>query len=209
MKATDRQIGGEHYKLMQIQPINFILANRLGFAEGNIIKYISRYKSKNGIEDLEKAKHYIDLLIESQKAEDVNSDSYPKVEYINGDTIVTHRNGAVIGERNMTPTTEWSPSPDDEVKCIYISGKISGMEDEAKILFAKAEEKLLDEGYRVMNPFNLDSNHDKSWEAYMKECIKALCGCTDIYMLKNWHESRGAKMEYHIALTLGIEAHYE
>lgn len=62
--STDIQIGGEHYKNKKIQPITFILENDLGFCEGNIIKYVTRYKDKNGIEDLKKARHYIDFLIE-------------------------------------------------------------------------------------------------------------------------------------------------
>jgi len=61
------QISGDHYKKMKIQPTEYILANDLGFIEGNIIKYISRYKFKNGIEDLRKAEHYIKMLIENKK----------------------------------------------------------------------------------------------------------------------------------------------
>lgn len=59
------QIGGDHYKNMALQPIEFITKNNMGFCEGNIIKYITRYKDKNGVEDLKKAKHYIEILIES------------------------------------------------------------------------------------------------------------------------------------------------
>ena len=58
----DTQEGGEHYKTA-IQPIEYIQANNLGYLEGNVIKYVSRYKEKNGIEDLKKARHYIDFLI--------------------------------------------------------------------------------------------------------------------------------------------------
>lgn len=58
------QEGGTHYKEMKIQPIEYILANNLGYCEGNVIKYVSRYKSKNGVEDLKKARHYLDILIE-------------------------------------------------------------------------------------------------------------------------------------------------
>ena len=68
--ALDTQIGGGHYKDMKIQPIEYTLANNLGFCEGNVIKYISRYKAKNGVEDLQKAKHYIDLLINQIQKED-------------------------------------------------------------------------------------------------------------------------------------------
>jgi hypothetical protein len=57
------QYGGSHYKTQAIQPIEYIMKNNLNYAQGNVIKYVSRYKDKNGIEDLKKAKHYIDFLI--------------------------------------------------------------------------------------------------------------------------------------------------
>lgn len=63
MSALERQEGGSHYN-MAIQPIEFIEKNGLGFSEGNVIKYVCRHKRKNGKEDLLKARHYIDLLIE-------------------------------------------------------------------------------------------------------------------------------------------------
>ncbi len=58
-----KQVGGYHYKSMKIQPVEFILANDLGFCEGNIIKYTCRYKQKGGVEDLKKVIHYAELLI--------------------------------------------------------------------------------------------------------------------------------------------------
>ena len=64
--ATSKQVGGDHYAVMKIQPIEFILANELGFCEGNVIKYLCRYKRKNGLEDLKKAKQYLDFLIERE-----------------------------------------------------------------------------------------------------------------------------------------------
>ncbi|AQW82870.1 DUF3310 domain-containing protein [Campylobacter pinnipediorum] len=60
-----KQIGGSHYEKMTIEPIDFITSNNIGFCEGNIIKYICRYKDKNGGEDLKKAKWYIDFLIKA------------------------------------------------------------------------------------------------------------------------------------------------
>ena len=63
-KATDVQVGGGHYKDLAIQPAEFIYKNNMDFLSGNVVKYISRWKNKNGIEDLKKAKHYIDLIIE-------------------------------------------------------------------------------------------------------------------------------------------------
>mgnify|MGYP003651706892 CR=1 FL=1 len=62
-----KQVGGDHYKNLVIQPFEFIERNGIGFAAGNIIKYVCRYKTKNGIEDLKKARHYIDLLIDLEK----------------------------------------------------------------------------------------------------------------------------------------------
>ena len=61
--SKDIQIGGSHYKDLEIQPIDYILGNQLGYAEGNVVKYVSRWRDKGGIEDLRKAKQYIDFLI--------------------------------------------------------------------------------------------------------------------------------------------------
>ena len=58
-----KQVGGTYYSDMKIQPIDFIIQNNLGYIEGNIVKYISRYKNKNGLEDLRKAQQYLDILI--------------------------------------------------------------------------------------------------------------------------------------------------
>jgi hypothetical protein len=69
MSSLDIQVGGSHYKEMAIQPIEFIMKNNIGFMEGNAIKYISRWRSKGGIEDLKKARHYLDMLIEFEQGE--------------------------------------------------------------------------------------------------------------------------------------------
>jgi hypothetical protein len=63
-RALDVQVSGNHYKDLAIQPVEYIHANNIGYFEGNVIKYVSRWRNKNGVKDLEKAKHYIDLLIE-------------------------------------------------------------------------------------------------------------------------------------------------
>ena len=63
----DKQIGGSHYRFFEIQPYEFIAKNELTFFQGNVIKYVCRYKHKNGIEDLEKIKHYCDLEIKKIK----------------------------------------------------------------------------------------------------------------------------------------------
>lgn len=72
--ALSRQEGGEHYKL-PIQPVQYIHANGIGYFEGNVIKYVTRWRSKGGIEDLKKARHYIDLLIDLEQANGKQSNS--------------------------------------------------------------------------------------------------------------------------------------
>lgn len=62
--ALERQVGGSHYKSMTIQPIEYCHKNKIGCIESSVIKYVSRYQSKGGREDLEKAKHLIDMLID-------------------------------------------------------------------------------------------------------------------------------------------------
>ena len=62
-----KQVGGRHYKFCTIQHYEFISKNDLNFFQGNVIKYVCRYKHKNGIEDLEKIKHYCDLEILKMK----------------------------------------------------------------------------------------------------------------------------------------------
>jgi hypothetical protein len=63
-KARDTMIGGDHYRQGSIQPIEYIHANNLSFCEGNVVKYVTRWRHKDGLKDLEKAKHYIELLME-------------------------------------------------------------------------------------------------------------------------------------------------
>lgn len=64
LNALEKQVAGSHYKDLPIQPVEYIHANAMGYLEGNVVKYVSRWRKKNGIADLEKAKHYIELLIE-------------------------------------------------------------------------------------------------------------------------------------------------
>ncbi len=73
--ANKSQIGGNHYSIMKIQPIEFIMANKLSFPVGNVVKYVSRYDKKNNsielqIQDLQKAKQNIDFIIEELKSKE-------------------------------------------------------------------------------------------------------------------------------------------
>lgn len=70
LSPLNMQVGGEHYKTMAIQPVQFITENNLGFLEGCIVKRISRWRSKDGIKDLHKIKHEVDLLIALNHLED-------------------------------------------------------------------------------------------------------------------------------------------
>ncbi len=70
--AKERQVAGEHYKTMKIQPSEFIRKNNIGWYEGNAIKYICRYKQKGGIQDIDKAIHYLQLLKEELQDEQID-----------------------------------------------------------------------------------------------------------------------------------------
>lgn len=64
MSALETQVGGDHYKKLAIQPMQYSMANGLDACQHTIIKYVTRFRDKNGIQDLEKAKHVIDMLIQ-------------------------------------------------------------------------------------------------------------------------------------------------
>ena len=64
MSALDKQEGGSHYSQLAIQPIEVILKNKMGFCESNAFKYIARHRLKNGAEDVKKAIHYLQILLE-------------------------------------------------------------------------------------------------------------------------------------------------
>ena len=65
-KPSDKQIGGSHYKDCVIQPVDYIVKNNLDFLEGNVVKYITLHKTKNGIEDIRKVIHYAELILEKK-----------------------------------------------------------------------------------------------------------------------------------------------
>ena len=83
MNANEKQIGGEHYKSKAIQPWDYIASNGLGDFEGNIIKYVTRWRDKGGVADLEKAQHYLQKLIEVEMQAAVAVD-FPDLEDAEG-----------------------------------------------------------------------------------------------------------------------------
>lgn len=74
-KPSDNQVGGKHYTNMPIEPVEFCMRNGLDFCQASIIKYVCRFREKNGIEDLNKAKHYIDILINSEYSDIKDKDT--------------------------------------------------------------------------------------------------------------------------------------
>jgi hypothetical protein len=73
-KASEEQVGGSHYRDFVIQPSEFIHKNKIGFLPGNVIKYVCRYSRKNGAQDLRKALHYLELILEWEYGETYRSD---------------------------------------------------------------------------------------------------------------------------------------
>lgn len=99
MNPLDTQVDGDHYKTKTIQPVEYVHANNLGYCEGNVVKYITRWKNKNGILDLQKARHYIDLLIQletkKQETERNEAQSAPVAE----EKSYKERNGSDLFRR--------------------------------------------------------------------------------------------------------------
>jgi hypothetical protein len=87
----EKQVGGNHYQTMKIQPAEFINKNKMLFAEGNAIKYICRHINKGGEQDLQKAKHYIDMIIERDYGDDSE-----KSKVFDGDVKVSYDNNQIF-----------------------------------------------------------------------------------------------------------------
>lgn len=88
---------------------------------------------------------------------------------------------------------------------IYISGKITGLPiEQAKRMFAVVEKEITDAGHVAVNPMKLKHDHDQRWESFMKVDIAELMTCDAIYLLSNWHESKGACIEHTLAYQLGM-----
>ena len=81
MSVYDKQIGGSHYRSLKIQPSKFVIENELLFPEGNVIKYICRHRFKNGKEDLLKAIHFIEMIIERDYSKTETKNPLDKKNY--------------------------------------------------------------------------------------------------------------------------------
>ncbi len=77
----DKQEGGSHYDKSAVQPIDLIRACKLDFEEGSVVKYVARYKEKNGLQDLIKARQYLGWLIDRYDHEDIPDEAFPKIDW--------------------------------------------------------------------------------------------------------------------------------
>ncbi|MDR3059579.1 MAG: DUF4406 domain-containing protein [Prevotella sp.] len=93
-----------------------------------------------------------------------------------------------------------------EIKTVYISGQITGLElKEAKANFDKAEALLLEKGYNPLNPMKVNPPlSGKCWKEYMLDDITQLFNCEGILLLDNWQDSKGARIEHFIAQEMGM-----
>lgn len=72
MSSLDIQVGGGHYKSLKIQPVEYMYHNNMPYIEGAVVKYVTRWRDKNGVEDLKKAIHFLELLIELEENQQVH-----------------------------------------------------------------------------------------------------------------------------------------
>lgn len=105
MSALDTQIGGDHYKKLKIQPVEYMHANGIPFIEGCIIKYASRWRDKGGIADLEKIKHFAQLLIDLETAE-AASEQCGQVEEQEAEKAAN-----VVSDIHKIETPDWNIAP--------------------------------------------------------------------------------------------------
>lgn len=81
MGISKVQIGGSHYRDLPMQPIDFILANNIPFCEGNAIKYICRHRVKGGVQDIEKAIHYLEMVRDDYRRREAKAPSQAQKSY--------------------------------------------------------------------------------------------------------------------------------
>ena len=105
MSANDTQIGGEHYKTKSIQPWDFISSNGLGYLEGCVVKYVTRHADKGGLQDLQKAAHYIQKMIEinAEPVAEINAEPVAVAKVV---ATPVRRRGRPPGIKNKRKVTK-------------------------------------------------------------------------------------------------------
>ena len=120
-RETNRQVGGDHYEKCGIMPTTYIRANNLDFFEGNIVKYVTRHKDKNGAEDIKKVIHYAEMILED---------------------VYGYKNGEPpIGLRLDTGEPVWSENP--ELKTVGVPIALYKSELKQKGLTDREADKIL------------------------------------------------------------------
>ena len=137
MSANEIQVAGTHYKDKAIQPWDYIVSNNMGYLEGNIIKYVSRWKDKGGLADLKKAQHYLQKLIEVSEAPGTMAD-VAEANYSGWDTK------RLEIWKHAIPAQTW------EVEFLYKDGKTLGFRgDDIAEEFRNNQEKII--GWKWLN----------------------------------------------------------
>lgn len=119
MSALDIQEGGSHYKDLAIQPVEYIKANNIPFIEGNVIKYVTRHRAKNGAADIRKAIHFLELLLEFDYPEEekqMTQEEFEKLPPQLQEAMRVQEKAAFFGDlantRNLTPALAPVPTPE-------------------------------------------------------------------------------------------------
>ena len=119
-----RQEGGTHYKGFKIEPMTYNIENDLPFAEGNVVKYVSRHRERGGKEDLLKAIHYIEAIIEAHYGDNEERSSYEVLEERFRESIPTQE-----GDEATSLIDETLQTPSDQVNQISIEEAVARVED--------------------------------------------------------------------------------
>jgi hypothetical protein len=123
------QVAGQHYKKMAIQPWDYIIQNQISYMEGSVIKYISRWRDKNGLEDLYKCRHFLNKLIETEEAE-----KQKPVGYVSEPGSCTE-----VGTKSGVLPTEWVGLTDHELQVLDFNDPERGKL--ARVIEAKLKER--------------------------------------------------------------------
>ena len=147
--ALNIQQGGAHYKTLAIQPVEYINANNLSFFQGNVVKYTTRYKDKKGAEDLKKAIHYLQMMLEFEYdiITDVSYKESPKVSYVVADKA-----------KPSNPLKPWYP--DDSGEWIEYDGSGQPLDDGELVEVLLGYERNDQDYYKQ---FNVVESYDWSW----------------------------------------------
>ena len=125
--AREKQVGGNHYTQFTIQPMEYAMANDFNYYQTLVLRYITRYKDKGGIIDLEKAKHSIDLLIEYERSQEFQKKQFQALVKSVDSESIKHRDSLI--EREIAPFGDWKTMDGDRRGAVanWISERVGRM----------------------------------------------------------------------------------